>query len=81
MVGTPGPGYQGPAGLGGATQLVRITVTDLESHRDRTRAAGCQAPEIHNGPPGWQSYSAADPEGHQWYFTQPVDLTSDTPTP
>ncbi len=29
MVGSAGPGYQGSASLGGVTQLVRITVIDL----------------------------------------------------
>jgi uncharacterized glyoxalase superfamily protein PhnB len=71
MVGSAGPGYQGPAGLGGVTQLVRITVTDLKAHRDRTKAAHAEASEMQSGPPGWWSYSVSDPEGHQWYFTAP----------
>ena len=25
---------------------------------------------MQDGPPGWQSYSVHDPEGHQWYFTE-----------
>jgi uncharacterized glyoxalase superfamily protein PhnB len=71
MVGSAGPSYQGPARLGGVTQLVRITVTDLKSHRDRTIAALAEASEMQSGPPGWGSYSVNDPEGHQWYFTAP----------
>jgi uncharacterized glyoxalase superfamily protein PhnB len=71
MVGSAGPSYQGPARLGGVTQLVRITVTDLNSHRDRTKAALAEPSEMQSGPPGWRSYSVNDPEGHQWYFTAP----------
>jgi uncharacterized glyoxalase superfamily protein PhnB len=70
MVGSAGPDFQGPGRLGRVTQLVRITVTGLKAHRDRTKAAFAEASEIQAGPPGWQSYSVHDPEGHQWYFTE-----------
>lgn len=70
MVGSAGPDYQGPGQLGGVTQLVRVTVTGLTAHRDRTRAALAEASEVQDGPPGWQSYSVHDPEGHLWYFTE-----------
>jgi uncharacterized glyoxalase superfamily protein PhnB len=70
MVGSTGPGFAGPAKLGGVTQLVRVTVTDLKAHRDRTKAAFVEASEMRSGPPGWRSYSASDPEGHWWYFTE-----------
>jgi uncharacterized glyoxalase superfamily protein PhnB len=72
MAGSPGPGYRGPGALGGVTQLVRVTVTGLDAHRDRAQAAGGQVTEVTTGPPGWRSYSVTDPEGHQWYFAQPV---------
>jgi uncharacterized glyoxalase superfamily protein PhnB len=72
MLGSPGPGYHGPAALGGATQLIRITVGDLAGHRQQAVAAGAKASAIEPGPAGWISYSSADPEGHEWYFTQPV---------
>jgi len=76
MLGSPGPGYRGPASLGGATQLVRITVTGLESHRDRAQAVTGQVSPVQPGPAGWRSYSVSDPEGHQWYFTEPTDAPS-----
>jgi uncharacterized glyoxalase superfamily protein PhnB len=82
MLGSPGRGFRGPGTLGGVTQLVRVTVADLNSHRDHTMAARAERPEtgppetgppeIASGPPGWNSYSVTDPEGHQWYFTQPI---------
>ena len=71
MLGSPGEGYLPPATLGGTTQLIRITVSDLHRHRDRT-GAGVEATAIEPGPPGWISYSVTDPEGHQWYFTEQV---------
>jgi uncharacterized glyoxalase superfamily protein PhnB len=71
MLGSPGEGYLPPARLGGTTALIRITVTDLRGHRDRT-GAGVEASAIKPGPPGWISYSVTDPEGHQWYFTEEV---------
>jgi len=72
IVGSPGHCYRGPGVLGGITQLVRVTVTSLGSHRDRAKAAGGQVTGVTTGPPGWQSYSVSDPEGHQWYFAQPL---------
>ena len=76
MVGAPGQGFQSPGRLGGATQLVRIIVADLHGHRARTQAAQATASPIEPGPPGWISYSVIDPEGHRWYFTQPVAPTT-----
>jgi uncharacterized glyoxalase superfamily protein PhnB len=54
-----------------------VTVTDLNRHRDHAMAANAglsemEPSEIKSGPPGWNSYSVTDPEGHQWYFTQPT---------
>lgn len=42
MLGSPGPGFRGPAKLGEVTQLVCVTVTDLEAHRVRAQAAGAE---------------------------------------
>jgi uncharacterized glyoxalase superfamily protein PhnB len=70
MVGSPGPGFRGPAARGGATTLVRVVVADLAGHRDRVLARGAQASPIEPGAPGWLAFSVTDPEGHEWYFTQ-----------
>jgi uncharacterized glyoxalase superfamily protein PhnB len=71
MVGSPGPGFRGPRALGGATQLVRVTVADLAAHRADVIARGGPASAIESGAPGWLAYSVTDPEGHEWYFTAP----------
>jgi uncharacterized glyoxalase superfamily protein PhnB len=70
MVGSPGAGFRGPAARGGATQLVRVVVTDLEGHRERVLARGAQASPVEPGAPGWLAFSVTDPEGHEWYFTE-----------
>jgi uncharacterized glyoxalase superfamily protein PhnB len=72
MLGSPGPGFRGPAALGGATQLIRITVDDLAARRDDVIARGGPASAIEPGAPGWLAYSVTDPEGHEWYFTAPA---------
>ena len=71
MLGSPGRGFRGPARLGGATQMVRVIVADVRAHRALSLSAGAEVSPLEPGPPGWTSYSVTDPEGHQWYFTQP----------
>lgn len=71
MLASPGPDYRSPARLGGATQLIRVTVADLLAYRDRAQAAGADVSPVESGPPGWLSFTVTDPEGHMWYFTQP----------
>jgi uncharacterized glyoxalase superfamily protein PhnB len=72
MLGSAGPGFRGPAKLGGVTQLQVITVTDLDSHRDRALAAGAAVSEISIRAHQTRSYSVDDPEGHRWYFSEPL---------
>jgi PhnB protein len=72
MLGCPGADYRGPAALGGPTQLVCVTVTDLEGHRRRARAAGANVSEISVRAREAHSYSVDDPQGHRWYFSEPL---------
>ncbi len=76
MVGSPGAGFRGPGARGGATQLVRVVVTDLAGHRERVLARGAQASPIEPGAPGWLAFSVTDPEGHEWYFTEHTPPTA-----
>jgi len=69
MLGTPGPDYRNPKQLGGATQGVYIYVDDVDQHCKVAQAAGATIV----APPedkfyGDRSYTAEDPEGHQWFF-------------
>jgi uncharacterized glyoxalase superfamily protein PhnB len=69
MLGSPGPGSRGPAKLGEVTQLVCVTITELPGHRDRARAA---VSEVGTRADRARSYTADDPEGHRWYFSEPL---------
>jgi len=72
MLGSPGPGFRGPARLGEVTQLLCVTITDLEDHRARAQAAGAAVSEISVRAGQARSYSVDDPEGHRWYFSEPL---------
>jgi uncharacterized glyoxalase superfamily protein PhnB len=72
MLGSPGPVYRGPAELGAVTQLVCITITDLPAHRERSQAAGAAVSEIGFRANRARSYTVDDPEGHRWYFSEPL---------
>ena len=72
MLGSPGANFRGPAQLGAATQLVCITITDIHAHRERARAAGASVSEVTVRANGVSSYTVDDPEGHRWYFSEPL---------
>src|SRR5580692_10517877 len=72
MLGSPGPAFRGPAKLGEVTQLVCVTITDLPGHRDRARAAGAAVSEVGARANRARSYTVDDPEGHRWYFSEPL---------
>jgi uncharacterized glyoxalase superfamily protein PhnB len=72
MLGSPGDGFRGPARLGEVTQLLCITVTDLPSHRERAQAMGADVSEISMRADRAHSYTVDDPEGHRWYFSEPL---------
>ncbi len=72
MLGSPGTGFRGPAKLGEVTQLQCITITDLPAHRERALAAGADVSEISIRANQAHSYTVDDPEGHRWYFSEPL---------
>jgi uncharacterized glyoxalase superfamily protein PhnB len=72
MLGSPGAGFRGPARLGGVTQLQCVTITDLLAHRERAQAAGADVSEISIRANRARSYTVDDPEGHRWYFSEPL---------
>ncbi len=72
MLGSPGAGFRSPAKLGEVTQLQCVTVTDLVAHRERARAAGAEVSEISMRAGRARSYTSDDPEGHRWYFSEPL---------
>jgi uncharacterized glyoxalase superfamily protein PhnB len=72
MLGSAGADFRGPAKLGEVTQLQCVTVDDLLGHRDRAKAAGAEASEILMRADRARSYMVDDPEGHRWYFSEPL---------
>jgi uncharacterized glyoxalase superfamily protein PhnB len=72
MLGSPGGGFRGPAKLGEVTQLQCITITHLAAHRERVQAAGAEVSEVSMRANRAQSYTVDDPEGHRWYFSEPL---------
>lgn len=72
MVGSAGEGFRGPARLGEVTQLQCITITDLVAHRERVHATGADVSEIAIRANRARSYTVDDPEGHRWYFSEPL---------
>ncbi len=63
--------YRNPKMVGHTTQSLVIDVGDVEKHFARAKRSGA---EILEGPNdteyGHRRYRAADPEGHEWCFTQ-----------
>lgn len=72
MLGSPGAGFRGPARLGEVTQLQCITIKSLLAHRERAQAAGADVSEISIRANRAHSYTVDDPEGHRWYFSEPL---------
>jgi uncharacterized glyoxalase superfamily protein PhnB len=72
MLGCPGPAFRGPAELGEVTALQCVTVPDVAAHRERARAAGAAVSEISLRAGRARAYTVDDPEGHRWYFSEPL---------
>jgi len=76
LMGYPGSQYRNPKRLGTMTQTVYIQVDDVDAHGARARAAAAviveePADQVY----GDRRYAAGDPEGHRWYFAQPIRKT------
>lgn len=67
-------GDRRPPRAGESTHAVMVRVDDARAHCERARAAGA---EILTEPTdfeyGERQYTAADPAGHQWTFSQTLD--------
>ena len=72
MIGSP-PDQQTPTQLGHVTSGVYVHVDDVDGHYQRAKAAGAKVQEEPtNQRYGVRSYGVLDPEGHQWWFSQPL---------
>ena len=64
--------YRNPRNSDNATAMVHAYIDDLETHRERARAAGAEiVNELVEQPNGDRRYDARDPEGHMWSFAEP----------
>ena len=72
MLGSAGADFRGPAKLGEVTPLQCITITDLLAHRAHAQAAGADVSDISVRAGRARSYTSDDPEGHRWYFSEPL---------
>jgi PhnB protein len=73
MMGCPSSDYENPARHGHAHQLIHVYVDDVDAHCERARSAGARiVAEPEDKPYGDRSYTAADPEGHQWSFAEHI---------
>jgi uncharacterized glyoxalase superfamily protein PhnB len=71
-LGQPVDGFRNPAVVG-KTSLVYVIVDDLDGHHARAKAAGARIiEEPADRDYGYRRYGCADPQGHEWYFAQPI---------
>jgi uncharacterized glyoxalase superfamily protein PhnB len=73
-MGDPGDEYRNPAALGGATVMIGVHgLEDVDALCERARAAGADiTEEPADQEYGERRFGAADPEGHKWFFSQPI---------
>jgi uncharacterized glyoxalase superfamily protein PhnB len=72
-LGDPGEQYKNPRRLGQETVGLYVLVDDVDAHYERARAAGAEIVEEPTDQEyGDRRYTAVDPEGHHWFFAQPL---------
>jgi uncharacterized glyoxalase superfamily protein PhnB len=65
-------GFRNPAVVG-KTSLVYVIVDDVDGHYAHAKAAGAQiVDEPKDQSYGYRHYGCADPQGHDWWFAQPI---------
>ena len=73
MMGYPGPKYRNPRHLGLATQSLYVMVKGVDRMFARAKTAGAKVlEEPATTEYGHRRCGVEDPEGHQWYFAEPM---------
>ena len=73
-LGQPPHNFHNPAEVG-RTSLVHIMVDDVDAHYERAKAAGAAIiEELNDLPFGHRRYGCTDPQGHEWYFAQEIEV-------
>jgi uncharacterized glyoxalase superfamily protein PhnB len=71
-LGQPPREFRNPAKVGRTSQ-VYILVNQVDPHYERAKAAGAEIiEELNDLPFGHRRYGCADPQGHEWFFAQPI---------
>jgi uncharacterized glyoxalase superfamily protein PhnB len=72
MMGSP-PDHKSPKRLGQVTVGIYVHVDDVDTLCARAKAAGAEVDgDPVDQPYGVRSFGVLDPEGHQWWFSQPL---------
>ena len=72
-LGEPGPPFQSPRRAGQTSVGIHVYVDDVDSHYDRAKSAGAEIKaEPEDQEYGDRRYSAADLEGHEFFFAERV---------
>jgi PhnB protein len=73
MLGDPGDHYRSPKRSESVTVQLHVYVDDVDGHLKRAQQEGAQiVRDVADQPYGDRSYSAKDPEGHLWTFSQHI---------
>jgi uncharacterized glyoxalase superfamily protein PhnB len=71
-LGQPPGDFRNPATVG-TTSSVYVLVHDVDAHYERAKAAGATIiEEPIDLPFGHRRYGCTDPQGHEWFFAQPI---------
>ncbi len=80
MMGHPGPQYRNPLHIGHRTHNLYVRVEDVDTLFERARQAGAVVIETPADQPyGERRCAVDDPEGHRWYFAQPIATRASSP--
>jgi uncharacterized glyoxalase superfamily protein PhnB len=72
-LGQPPAGFRNPSKVG-RTSEVFVLVDDVDARYERAKAAGARViEELGDLPVGHRRFGCIDPQGHEWFFAQPIE--------
>jgi uncharacterized glyoxalase superfamily protein PhnB len=73
-LGQPMSGFRNPAEAGRTSQ-VYVLVDDVDERYERARASQARiSEELNDLPFGHRRFGCVDPQGHEWFFAQPIQI-------
>jgi len=73
MLGQAGESFRSPRSLGTQpSSMVHVYVRDVDALHQRAKAAGAEVTELETAPVGDRRFTATDPEGQIWVFSQRI---------